>query len=97
MSSGFFGLMFSARIHGRHGQLWDDKEDEEPVNLGHHMLKYRFKEIKKCIPYTWERPDLKETDPWWQLSLMEEEFNKNRHRRVWSSDEKELDELMSAF
>ncbi len=92
----FFGMMISARIHGRQGQLWDEEDDEpegieEPVNLGHHMLKYRFKEIKKFVPYMWERPELKETDPWWQLSLVEigclcltvEEEKCNRRCRLW--------------
>jgi hypothetical protein len=45
----------------------------------------------------WERPELEETDPWWQVSLMEEEFNENRRRTVMSSFEKVLDELMSPF
>ena len=61
-----------------------DKEPEgieQPVNLGHHMLKYRFDDIKKCVPYMWERPELKEADPWWQISLMQEEFNANRGAR----------------
>jgi hypothetical protein len=98
----FWGLMISARIHGRQGQLWDESDEEpdgieQPVNLGHHMLKYRFRDIKKFVPYMWERPELKETDPWWQLSLMQEEFNKNRRRTVMSSYEKVFDELMSAF
>ena len=60
-------------------------------------MRYRFKEIKKFVPYMWERPELKETDPWWQLSLVEEEFNANRRQRVMSSYEKVVDELMSAF
>jgi hypothetical protein len=98
----FFGIMVSARIHGRQGQVWDDEDEEpegieQPINLGHHMLKYRFDDIKKFIPYMWERPGLKATDPWWQLSLMEEEFNENRSRTVMASCEKVLDELMSAF
>jgi hypothetical protein len=45
----------------------------------------------------WERPELEETDPWWQVSLMEQEFNENRRRTVMSSFEKVLDELMLAF
>jgi hypothetical protein len=98
----FFGLMISARIHGRQGQLWDDEDKEpegieQPVNLGHHVLKHRFQEIKKFVPCMWERPELEETDPWWQVSLMEEEFNENRRRTAMSSFEKVLDELMSAF
>jgi hypothetical protein len=98
----FFGLMVSARIHGRQGQLWDNEDVEpegveQPVNLGHHMLKYRFDNIKKFVPYMWERPELKETDPWWQISLMEKQFNENRKNKVMSSFEKVLDELMSAF
>jgi hypothetical protein len=98
----FFGLMVSARVHGRHGQLWDDEDVEpegieQPINLGHHMLKYRFDEIKKFVPYMWERPELKETDPWWMCSLMQEQFNENRKRTVMASFQKVLDELMSAF
>ena len=100
----FFGLMISARIYGRQGQLWDDDDEEPegielPVNLGNHMLKkYRFKEIKKVVRYMWERPKLRETDPWcWQLSLVQEEFNENRRHTVISSFVKVLDELMSGF
>jgi hypothetical protein len=98
----FFGSIISARIHGRQGQLWDDEDEElegieQPVNLGHHMLKHRFQEIKKFVPCMWERPELEETDPWWQVSLMEEEFNENRRRTAMSSFEKVVDELTSAF
>jgi hypothetical protein len=94
--------MISARIHGRQGQLWDDEDEEpegieQPVHLGHHMLKHRFQAITKFVPHMWERPELEETDPWWQLSLVEKEFNENRRRTVMSSHEKVLDELMSAF
>jgi hypothetical protein len=54
----FFGLMISARIHGRQGQLWDDEDEEpqgikQPFNLGHHMLKCQFQEIKKFVPCMW--------------------------------------------
>jgi hypothetical protein len=62
----FFGLMTSARTHGRQGQLWDDEEEEPegielPVNLAHHVMKHRFQEIKKVVPCTWEQPENKET------------------------------------
>jgi hypothetical protein len=67
------------------------------VNLGNHMLNCGFKEIKHFVAHMWKRPELDETDPWWQLSLMQEEFSKNRRRRVMSSHEKALDELMLSF
>ena len=67
------------------------------MSLGHNMLKYRFKEIKKVVAYIWERPESKKTDPWLQLSLVQEEFNENSSRVVMSSFEKVLDELMSGF
>jgi hypothetical protein len=96
--------MISARIHGRQGQLWDDEDEEpegigQPVNLGHTgcMLKCRFQAIKKFVRHMWERPELEEMDPWWQLSLVEKEFNENRRRTVMSLHEKALDKLMSAF
>jgi hypothetical protein len=50
----FFGSMVTARVYGRQGQLWDDEDKEpegieQPINLGHHMLKYRFEDIKRLF------------------------------------------------
>ena len=60
-------------------------------------MKCRFQEIKKVVPGTWEQPENEETDPWWQLSLVEKKFNDNRRQTVVSSFEKVPDELVSVF
>ena len=63
------------------------------------MKKYRFKEIKRFISYSFENLDKKEagTDPWWQIVDLFEEFNKNRRETLASSIIMVIDESMSAY
>ena len=96
----WWGIMISAQLFGWKGNMWDREVSEgvrEKVNFDKHMLEYRFKDIKKYMPYLWTNNQRKNSDPWWQFSKCVEEFNKNRKKNVVANLLKVLDEAMLAY
>ena len=96
----FWGLILAARVHGRKGELWDRKDPEgirQRVDYSHILKEYRFDELKKFVPFMWARPELQDSDPWWQYSLAVKEFNENRSKKLLTSRKLVPDELMSAL
>jgi hypothetical protein len=56
-----------------------------------------FKEYCKVIAKIWENNEVKDTDPWWEISSAVEEFNQQGQNLVQPSTWMVEDELMSAW
>ena len=72
------------------------------INLGLHMRKRRFEDISSkfhfaFIDETTNNSSLTNYDPWFTVSKLISDFNKNRFIRVAASTVKLLDESMSAY
>jgi hypothetical protein len=72
------------------------------IDVSPHMLMRRFEDNKTFFPYAvadFEKrdPALPNHDPWYMLSKLIDEFNKNRGRKVAASVIKLLDESMTAW
>jgi hypothetical protein len=95
----FWGLMlFSAVVDGK-GNIWETAEEHEglqspQLNMSRYMQKHRFEKIRRFVPNMAASWDRKETDPWWQVVQMVEDFNANRTQRVRASKTKTDDERM---
>ena len=61
------------------------------------MQEWRFKQIKKFIPFMFEDPLLQDVDPWWRFVSACHQFNSNRQTTVAASVHKTFDEFMSAY
>ena len=99
----FFGIMLVARIEGiPGGNLWNNNGKTEGYkrlsNLEKDTMKqYRFRQLKRFIPYMWSDGSKKHEDPWWQIVRMQSEFNCSRRQNVLAHFLKVADETMSAF
>lgn len=96
----FWGMLFASQVHGVDGKLWETKACEslkENVDLSPSMKKYRFEIMKRHIPFIWGRQDNKESDPWWRVSKLVNNYNNNRRRTIAASVWKVLDKSMSAY
>lgn len=82
-------------------KLWSKKGTAEgwrkEVNVDRLMSRHRFNQLKKWIPFLWARDDLKNTDKWWQVVQLFDDFNANRRSHLQSSNVKTDDETISAF
>lgn len=61
------------------------------------MSKRRMKEIKKVWVTQFENKSQKDTNPWWRVNRLVDDFNANRKKMVASSRVKTMDESMSAY
>jgi hypothetical protein len=104
----FIGILISAGPQGKGGKkLWEKPQSREgngitmPINYGPGgldiMPHYRFKDIKRCFPWSFQDKSKAEEDPWNLVLLMVDGYNKNRRDWVAASVCKVLDESMSAF
>jgi len=99
----FLGIMLVARIEGiPGGNLWKNSGRTEGyrnvVNLDKGvMMEYRFRQIKTYVSFLWADESLKDTDPWWQIIRVCEEFGLNRMSTILSSNIKIADETMAAM
>ena len=100
----FFGILLIARIEGvPGGNLWKNDGRTEgykkiPCLEKGVMKEYRFKQIKRLLPFAFEDEKKKEEgDPWWRIVKLIEDFNSNRKETVLQSNEKIGDECMSAL
>lgn len=98
----FFGLLLFARLFGRVGDIWDrdskKREGYRPtVDASRHMSEYRFAQIRHFVPMMWADESKKDTDDWWQIQKLFDDFNINRTSTVSPCDDHVLDEFMSAF
>jgi hypothetical protein len=53
--------------------------------------------MKHYMGFLFSDKSKQNTDPWWRIHKLVDEFNKNRKENVWCSYLKVLDELMSAY
>ena len=61
------------------------------------MSKRRMKEIKKVWVTQFENKSQKDTNPWWRVNRLVDDFNANKKKMVASSRVKTMDESMSAY
>jgi hypothetical protein len=108
----FIGIIIFAGAVGKGGKnLFEGEKDRQKegvhlmsprIDVTPHMPLRRFEDIKTYFPYAFadfekKNPALPNHDPWYMLSQLVDEFNKNRSRQVAASVIKLLDETMSAW
>ena len=97
----FNGLMILCALTKTGGVEGLYKNEEDGiigcVNAEEHMNKKRLKEIKSVWIEQFASPQLKECQPWWQVSRLVHGFNLNRSKTVAASRVKTLDESMSSY
>ena len=62
-----------------------------------HVRDYRFREFRSFLPSMFKKPELKESDPWWQFVSAIDDFNNNRLATLHVSSHICVDEMMSAW
>jgi hypothetical protein len=108
----FIGIIIFSGAVGKGGKNLFEKEQDRrkegvfrlspSIDLTPHMPMRRFEDIKTYLPYAFadfekRNPALPNHDPWYMLSKLIDEFNKNRGKMIAASVIKLLDELMSAW
>ena len=62
------------------------------------MMKWRFQENKRLVPFMMEDENLKKDgDVWWRFKARVEEFNKIRKQILFTSSIRVFDESMSSY
>eukprot|EP00978_Attheya_sp_CCMP212_P038794 scaffold195902_cov98-Attheya_sp.AAC.1 len=99
----FHGIMIAASLFRRGGMsLWPTPEESmkslwTKPDFSRHMTIDRFKVLKRFAPSMFHDEERRETDPWWQIVSLIEDYNANRQSTIAASRTKIFDELMSAF
>ncbi len=108
----FIGIIIFSGAVGKGGNnLFEKEQDRQKegifrmspnIDLTPHMPMRCFKDIKTFLPYAFvdfekRSPALPNHDPWYMLSKLIDEFNKNRTKTVAASVIKLLEESMSAW
>jgi hypothetical protein len=99
----YHGILIAASLFRRGGMgLWPTPSDTMKTmwtkpDFSQYMTTDRFKVLKRFSPSMFHDPERRETDPWWQIVGLIEDFNANRQSRVASSRVKVFDESMSAY
>jgi hypothetical protein len=74
----FLGLMMSASCFGKGGDLLFESKSQgivQPPGMDKHMKKWRFKQLRKLWPTMFEDKSRSDSDPWWRICQLIEQFN----------------------
>eukprot|EP00978_Attheya_sp_CCMP212_P033928 scaffold139680_cov35-Attheya_sp.AAC.1 len=99
----FQGILISASLFRRGGQhLWPTHAEQMKILSKHtdfsiYMKADRFKTIKRFAPQMFHDESRKDSDPWWPIIQLIEDYNANMRRTVAASRKKLFDEWISAF
>ena len=101
----FIALLIEASVHKVQGsKFWSDGRRDnnkvlfEKVDFSKYMMKWRFHEIKRLVPFIMEDENIKKDgDVWWRFKARVEEFNKIRKQILFTSSIRVFDESMSSY
>ena len=98
----YWGLFLYSAVVDAKGNLWQKAPEREGMqspacNMTRFMAEHRFQKIRRFVPMMAAVNERKESDPWWQVSAIVEDFNKNRQSRVAAGRYKVMDESMIGF
>jgi hypothetical protein len=99
----FMGILIAASLFSRGGMnLWPSESDMAQslftkADFSKFMSMDRFKILKRFAPSMFHDETRKDSDDWWPIVQLIEDYNANRQETVAASFTKVFDELMSAF